>query len=73
VLGAVLRAVRDEQGQTRERVAVAAGLSVGTLARLELGLSDPTWSTIVAVADTLRLPLDELGVLLDAREQEQEA
>jgi transcriptional regulator with XRE-family HTH domain len=64
-LGTVLRTVREQRGQTRERLAVDAGLSVGTLARMELGHSDPTWSTILAVAHALRLPLAELGGLVD--------
>jgi transcriptional regulator with XRE-family HTH domain len=67
-LGSVLRAVREERGESRERLAVDAGLTVGTVARLELGNSDPTWSTVVAIADVLGLTLAELGKLLDARE-----
>jgi transcriptional regulator with XRE-family HTH domain len=68
-LGAVLRAVREERGESRERLAVDAGLTVGTLARLELGQSDPTWSTVLAIADALGLRLADLGKLVDdARE-----
>lgn len=67
-LGGVLRAVREERGESRERLAVDAGLTVGTVARLELGNSDPTWSTVVAIADVLGLTLAELGKLVDARE-----
>jgi transcriptional regulator with XRE-family HTH domain len=68
-LGAVLRAVREERGESRERLAVDAGLSVGTLARLELSQSDPTWNTVLAIADALGLKLAELGNLVDdARE-----
>jgi transcriptional regulator with XRE-family HTH domain len=64
-LGPVLRAIREERGETRERLAVRAGLSVGTLARLELAESDPGWSTIVAIADALGLTLAGLGKLMD--------
>jgi transcriptional regulator with XRE-family HTH domain len=70
-LGGVLRAIREERGQSRERLAVAAGLTVGTLARLELGQTDPAWSTIVAVADALELKLADLAKLVeDARGSE---
>jgi transcriptional regulator with XRE-family HTH domain len=64
-LGGVLRAVREERGESRERLAVAAGLTVGTLARLELGQTDPVWSTILAVADALELKLANLGKLVE--------
>jgi transcriptional regulator with XRE-family HTH domain len=68
-VGTILRAVREERGQTRERLAVEAGVSVGTLARLELDRSDPVWSTVLAIADALDLDLAELGKLVDqARE-----
>ena len=68
-VGAILRAVRETRGQTRERLAVDAGLSVNTLARLELDQSDPVWSTILAITDSLDLKLAELGKLVDqARE-----
>jgi transcriptional regulator with XRE-family HTH domain len=68
-VGSILRAVREERGQTRERIAVHASLAVGTLARLELDQSDPTWSTILAIANALDLKLAELGKLVDeARE-----
>ncbi len=64
-LGPILRAVREERGKTRERLAVDAGLAAGTLARLELDKSDPCWNTITAVADALGLTLAELGKLVD--------
>jgi transcriptional regulator with XRE-family HTH domain len=64
-LGGVLRAVREKRGESRERIAVAAGLTVGTLARLELGQTDPVWSTILAVADALELKLANLGKLVE--------
>jgi transcriptional regulator with XRE-family HTH domain len=68
-IGTILRAVREARGHTRERLAVDAGLSVGTLARVELDQSDPMWSTILAIADALDLKLAELGKLVDdARE-----
>jgi transcriptional regulator with XRE-family HTH domain len=70
-LGPILRAVREGSGETRERVAVTAGLSVGTLARIELDRSDPVWSTIVAIADALGLKLAELGKLMDHARQEE--
>jgi transcriptional regulator with XRE-family HTH domain len=72
ILGTVLRRVREERLITREVLAVRAGLSVGTLARLELGSSDPTWSTVSAIADALRLSLRDLGALVEAEEDARE-
>ncbi|HEV3047417.1 MAG TPA: helix-turn-helix transcriptional regulator [Solirubrobacteraceae bacterium] len=72
ILGTVLRRVREERRITREVLAVRAGLSVGTLARLELGSSDPTWSTIAALAHALELSLEDLGALVEADEDARE-
>jgi transcriptional regulator with XRE-family HTH domain len=71
ILGTVLRRVREERRITREVLAVRAGLTVGTLARLELGSSDPTWSTVSAIAHALELSLACLGALIEADEKAQ--
>lgn len=66
-LGATVRQLREERGLSREVLAVAAGLTTGTLARLELGQSDPAWSTILAVADALKLTIAELAAAVEAQ------
>jgi len=68
-LGAALRRVREERGVSREVVAFHAGVTTGTLARLELGQSDPSWSTIRAVAAALELSLSELAAAVEAQER----
>jgi len=65
-LGAVLRGVREERGLTQEVVAFHAGITTGTLARLELGDSDPSWSTIRSVANALDLSLQDLAAAVEA-------
>jgi transcriptional regulator with XRE-family HTH domain len=67
-LARTLRRLREERGMTREVVAVEAGLSVGTLARLELGESSPRWTTVRRVAVVLSLTMSELAVAVEATE-----
>lgn len=66
-LAAAVRALREQQGLTRETLAQRAGLTTGTLARLELGRSDPPWSTVQAVAAGLGLSVAELAHAAGAR------
>lgn len=64
-LGAALRKAREDRELSREALALKATITIGTLARLELGESDPAWSTVVAVAEALGLSLSELGTLVE--------
>jgi transcriptional regulator with XRE-family HTH domain len=68
-LGATVRELREARGVSRKVLAVDAGLSTGTLARLELGKSDPPWSTIHAVAAALELTVSELAAAVETRER----
>jgi XRE family transcriptional regulator, aerobic/anaerobic benzoate catabolism transcriptional regulator len=69
VLGETVRRLREERGLSREVLAVNAGLSTGALSRLELGRSDPAWSTICAAADALGLTIVELAAaVLEAQD-----
>ena len=45
--------------------AVRAGLAVGTLSRLEAGTSDPSWSSVRALAEALGVSLPVLGRLVE--------
>jgi transcriptional regulator with XRE-family HTH domain len=67
-LATVLRRLREESGETREALAFKAGITMGTLARVELGQADPAWSTVRAVAQALGVGLDHLGAAVE-REQ----
>ncbi|MFJ8468228.1 DUF488 family protein, N3 subclade [Streptomyces swartbergensis] len=56
-----VRAMREGQGWSRERLAKEAGIAVGTLARLESeGAIQPGFFTVGAVAEALETSLDEL-------------
>ncbi len=62
-LGRLLRAARDDRSMAE--VALAAGISVETLRKIETGrIPTPAFFTVAALADTLGLSLDDL-----AREQ----
>jgi transcriptional regulator with XRE-family HTH domain len=67
VLGAAVRQAREDRSLSRETLAFHAGITTGTLARLELGQSDPAWSTICAVAAALDITLAELGAAVEAQ------
>jgi transcriptional regulator with XRE-family HTH domain len=71
-LGLALRRVREELGESQERVALRSGLTAGTLSNLEAGKSDPVWSTIRAVCQALDLSLNELGSKIESEEEERQ-
>ncbi|MFE3167926.1 DUF488 family protein [Streptomyces sp. NPDC059224] len=56
-----VRALRENRGWTRERLAKEAGIAVGTLSRLESeGAIQPGFFTVGAVAEALAVSLDDL-------------
>ncbi|MDO0935179.1 DUF488 family protein [Streptomyces sp. DG2A-72] len=56
-----VRALREDRGWTRERLAKEAGIAVGTLGRLESeGAIQPGFLTVGAVAQALDVSLDDL-------------
>jgi transcriptional regulator with XRE-family HTH domain len=69
-LGAAIRQAREEAGLSQAELAVHAGLAVGTVARLESEKSsDPSWSSVRAMARVLGLSMEQLGALVDAEER----
>lgn len=64
-LAAILRQARIERGQTQEDLAYEADLVATTIARVEGGRVDPSWTTVCTIAEALGLPLDELGRLIE--------
>ena len=64
-LARVLRAIREEQHRSQEGLAHDAGLTVATLARIERGQANPTWTTVLQIAGALGLSLRELAERLD--------
>jgi transcriptional regulator with XRE-family HTH domain len=73
-LGAVLRELRlTEPKRSQEDVAFNAGITAGTLAKIELGRSSPEWRTVRSIARALGVGLVELAQMIESAEAEAEA
>jgi transcriptional regulator with XRE-family HTH domain len=59
-IGARLRDARQRQGLTIEQVAQLTGLTKGFLSRVERDITSPSVATLVAVCETLSLPVGAL-------------
>ena len=60
-IGSRLRSLRISRGKTLTEVAGATGISLSTLSRLESGLRRPTLETLLPLARTYSVTLDELA------------
>jgi transcriptional regulator with XRE-family HTH domain len=67
-LASALRRLREDRGLTREALAFHAGLTTGSLARIELGQSSPGWDTTRKVAKALEISLVDLAKAVEAVE-----
>ena len=59
-MGARLRRVREQRGLTLTEAATLAGISKSTLSRLETGQRRPSLELLLPLAQTYRVPLDDL-------------
>jgi transcriptional regulator with XRE-family HTH domain len=64
-LAAAIRSLREERGMTREAVAFHAGITNGSLARIELAQSAPKWSTVRLIATAMDVPLVALARMIE--------
>jgi transcriptional regulator with XRE-family HTH domain len=64
-LGNAIAALRKAKGLTQEQVAQESGLTLGTYSRTERGLTNPTWSTVNAIADGLGVGISELAAAFE--------
>jgi len=60
-LGKRLKALRRRRGMTQSDLARRAGLSLGYLARLELGRHDPSLTTVRKLARALKVTVADLA------------
>jgi DNA-binding XRE family transcriptional regulator len=60
-LAAVLRARRERDGRSQEALAHDAGITVTSLARIERGQANPTWTTVRSIAQALGITLVQLA------------
>jgi transcriptional regulator with XRE-family HTH domain len=55
-MATTLKRLRRQRGLTQQGLAVKAGVSLGYIARLEIGMHDPRLSTLRKLAKALRVP-----------------
>jgi transcriptional regulator with XRE-family HTH domain len=67
-LGATIRRLRKERGQTLESLAFKVGCSVSAWGRIERGQVNATWSNIRKAVKALELTFTEFGQALDETE-----
>ncbi len=60
LVGSRLRRVREQRGLTLTEAATVAGMSKSTLSRLETGHRRPSLELLLPLAQTYRVPLDDL-------------
>lgn len=60
MLGANLRARRDEQGISLSELARRSGIAKGTLSQLESGSGNPTIETVFSLSNALGVPVSSL-------------
>jgi transcriptional regulator with XRE-family HTH domain len=57
--------MRGERGLTREALAFRSGITVGSLARIELGHAAPGWDTVRLLAQGLDVSMVELSAAVE--------
>jgi transcriptional regulator with XRE-family HTH domain len=68
-LGQAIRQMREQRGKTQEELASTAGITFGTVNRLESAKSAPAWATVRALLDALDYSLGDLAKAIDAAER----
>jgi transcriptional regulator with XRE-family HTH domain len=68
-LGQAIRRLRERRGLTQEELATHAGMTFGTVSRLESAKSAPAWATVRALVTTLRYSITELATEIEVCER----
>jgi transcriptional regulator with XRE-family HTH domain len=68
-LATVLRRLREEQRQTQEDIAFAAGVTTGSVSRIELCQMNPTWGMVRKIAQALGVSIAELAEAVELEER----
>jgi transcriptional regulator with XRE-family HTH domain len=66
-LGAAIKGVREEKKLKQQALAEAAGIGVAHLSKIERGLGNPTWATVLAIAEALGVSLVALSKRVEGR------
>ena len=59
-IGRKVALLRKEQKMSQEELAAASGKMINTISNIERGLSDPKVSTLLAIAQTLNIRIENL-------------
>lgn len=70
-LAAVLRRLREDRGITQEALAFHAGITRGSLSRIELAQAAPAWATVRSIARALNVGMAELASAVEAEPSSQ--
>jgi len=54
-----LKELREEAGMSQSALAEAAGMNLWGIAKLEQGTREPSWHTVLALADALGVSTEE--------------
>jgi transcriptional regulator with XRE-family HTH domain len=65
-LAAVLRRLREDRAITQEALAFHAGVTTGSISRIELAQAAPAWATVRSIARALDVGMGELGSAVEA-------
>jgi transcriptional regulator with XRE-family HTH domain len=60
-LAETIRRLREERGIAQEELAHMAGISTGSLSRIERELASPAWTTVGRIAEALGISVAELA------------
>jgi len=65
--GSRLKELREDAGLTQEQLADRAGMHKLTVAKLEQGIREPTWATVIALTDALGVSCEALRQPLERK------
>lgn len=57
--GPILKALREEAGLSQQALADLAGMNVFGVAKLEQGVAEPRWETVLAISKALGRPVGD--------------
>ncbi len=55
--------MREKRGISQEALAPTAGITPNTLSLIERGEANPTWGTVLGIADALGVSIGDLATL----------
>jgi transcriptional regulator with XRE-family HTH domain len=64
-LGEAVRTIRLEQGLSQERLAEYAGTDLTQIGGIERGIRNPSYTTLLRLADALETTVGEIATLAD--------